>query len=100
MRGHQIFSESLDDLLAKYLIDEEWIHHLDDSCRPLTLYYDFDSNRFIEGMTGDMIVDIYKIVSPAQILVFKKKKKDCCFRSVSKAFDVWLIYPYWYRRAS
>lgn len=59
----------------------------------LALYYDGDSNRFIEGDFGTVVYNMYNYVTPNQILLFKKEKGIMIFPDVTNSYLVELIYP-------
>lgn len=59
----------------------------------IELYYDPDINRFVDLSFGIIMDDIHRVVSPSQILLFKKEKQDQMVMDVTNSFPVVLYYP-------
>jgi hypothetical protein len=58
----------------------------------VTLYYDLDSNM-ISDKFGDIIYDIFQILSPNQLFLFKKKGGPSCFiKDKTNSYLVELVY--------
>lgn len=58
----------------------------------IILFYDISVNRFID-MFGEVIHDIHRLLSPSQIILFKKEEIDMTFPDVSNSFLIELVYP-------
>lgn len=59
----------------------------------MMLYYDVENNFFIDVSFGHVVLDIYRLLTPWQITVFKREKVDCVFSDITNTFLVDLVYP-------
>jgi hypothetical protein len=57
----------------------------------MVLLYDPDYNYFTDKY-GWIQYDIYRILTPNQIMLFKKKRTNCSFLDVTGKFIVRIIY--------
>jgi hypothetical protein len=63
----------------------------------IVLFYDIGVNRFIDEY-GNAIHDIYRILTPRQVMLFKWYETDCVFPDVTGKYLVELVYPDdWYK---
>ena len=57
----------------------------------VTLFYDPDINRFVDGF-GKVMHDIFRLITPDQLMLFRQNKNICSVKDVSNSFFVSLIY--------
>lgn len=83
--------------MANYIpMDHNYEYYLDGLHDPhdiIVLLYDPLINRFIDGSFGDVIHNIYQIVTPWQVSLFKAKKEDMAFTSVNGDYLIELVWP-------
>lgn len=66
----------------------------------IMLFYDVEANSFIDTF-GNVQHDIYRLLKPWQIFLFKYYEEDQVFPDVTNTFLVELVYPdYMYLRHS
>ena len=58
----------------------------------LTLLYCPDINRFSDGF-GSIIHDIFRLVTPGQLMIFREYKNIYVVPDITNSFLVELIYP-------
>jgi hypothetical protein len=58
----------------------------------IVLFYDIRINRFIDSY-GQVFLDIYRYLTPNQVLLFKENKKSVVLPDVTNSFLVELEYP-------
>jgi hypothetical protein len=57
----------------------------------VTLLFDEDINRFVDGM-GNVVHDIFRIITPNQFMLFKKYKEMVVLSDVTNTYGVTLVY--------
>jgi hypothetical protein len=57
----------------------------------VTLFYDSDINRFVDGF-GNVIHDIFRLITPGQLMLFRERKGMDLINDVTNSFKVTLIY--------
>ncbi len=58
----------------------------------MTLFYDPPTNRFFEDF-GRIVHDIHRLITPGQLLVFKRKQEDVVVADITNSFLIELLYP-------
>jgi hypothetical protein len=58
----------------------------------MSLFYDVDENRFMDEF-GSLIHDIFRLITPGQLMIFRKYKEVYLVRDRSNSFYVEMIYP-------
>jgi len=59
----------------------------------VSLEFDLERNEFIDLSGGWMVHDIYCLIKPWQIFLFKQNKRDYVFRDITNTFLVELFWP-------
>jgi hypothetical protein len=67
------------------------MNHVINGHKFVTLLYDEEINRFLDGM-GNVVDDIFRLITPSQVMVFKKYKEMCVVGGVDESVKVTLIY--------
>lgn len=67
------------------------MNHIINGRKFITLFYDPDINRFIDGL-GRVVNDIFRIITPNQAMVFKERKDMLLVKDRSGENKVTLIY--------
>ena len=75
------------------VVDYELIDGRYDPADIVTLEYNLELNRFIDLSFGNIIHDIHRLLTPWQIMLFKKEQCDKCFPDVTDTFLVELYWP-------
>jgi len=76
----------------------EYFYNYYDPHDTIMLYYDVGANIFVDDY-GNIYHDIYHLLHPWQVFLFKKYKECCTFPNVTNTFLVELVYPdYMYLR--
>lgn len=58
----------------------------------ICLFYDVGVNGFIDNY-GRVILDIHRLLTPWQLMLFKRRKEDMVFPDVTNSFLIELVYP-------
>lgn len=58
----------------------------------MEIFYDPELNYFTEASFGEVIYDIYRLIEPWKIMLFKKDKVDRVFDDRTRSFFVELYY--------
>jgi len=91
---YRVSHEEYDQVCEKYyeMLDAllDLGYDLDDS---ITLEYDPDRNIFIDLSFGHVVNNIYDLLKPWQIYLFKHYKRDYIFPDVTDRFLVELYWP-------
>jgi len=78
------------------MIDRLYSHY--DPHDTIMLFYDVGVNIFVDER-GDIHHDIYRLLKPWQVFLFKNKKECMTFPDVTNTFLIELVYPdYMYLR--
>ena len=75
---------------GQYICMEDNLRY--DPHRTKCLFYDVGENSFIDTY-GRVILDIHRLLSPWQLMLFKRYRKDITFPDVTDSFLVELVYP-------
>lgn len=77
------------DLYIDHLCSEVYYDPHDTIC----LFYDSGINRFVDSAFGNVIHDIYRLLTPSQVMLFKKNKESAVYPDITNKFLVELVYP-------
>ena len=58
----------------------------------VSLFYNPDINRFIDEF-GSVIQDIFRLITPSQLMIFKEYKNHYVVPDVTNSFLVELVHP-------
>lgn len=78
------------------MVEEDLSWMYDDMFDPhetVGLFYDAGINRFIDMKNGDIVNDIYRLVTPSDVFLFKRKKESITIPDRSNTFLVEMVYP-------
>lgn len=58
----------------------------------LVFFYKENINRFVDDRFGNIIHDIYRYLTPSQIMLFKENHEYCLFPSIFDDLIIELVY--------
>jgi hypothetical protein len=67
------------------------MNHIVNGNKYMTLFYDPKENRVVD-LNGEIINDIFRLITPGQLMLFRKNKELYSVRDRSNSFYVCLVY--------